>query len=195
MSESNPTTNQAPNQAANQMPAENPLDQLRDIHLPDAVDQFPYAPGWWILLAIVLFAFGFYIYRIYQYKKAIRLLKPAKLEIEQLKSLHQDQINAHSVANLSGLLKRVCLIYYPSQTVASLNGSNWWNFLNLEHNKKAGSTEVLFSEQAISFLTQAPYQKNSTLDINEWKSLVQASEAWIENLIKRSAKNKKGGKQ
>ena len=28
-------------QAANQVPAENPLDQLRDIHLPDAVDQFP----------------------------------------------------------------------------------------------------------------------------------------------------------
>jgi len=194
MSETNQAAN-AQTSAANQMPAENPLDQLRDIHLPNAVDQFPYAPGWWILLAIILFAISLYLYRIYQYKKAIRLLKPAKIEIEQLKSLNQDQINAHSVASLSALIKRVCLIYYPTRKVASLMGSHWWNFLNFEHSKKTGTSTQLFSEQAILFLTQAPYQKNPTLDINEWKQLVLSSEIWIENLIKSSAKNRKGGKQ
>ena len=31
-----------------------PLDQLADIHLPPPVANFPWAPGWWVLLGLGL---------------------------------------------------------------------------------------------------------------------------------------------
>ena len=35
-------------------PAETPLDQLKDIHLPAQVDQLQLAPGWWFVIALFL---------------------------------------------------------------------------------------------------------------------------------------------
>ena len=32
----------------------NPLDQLRDIHLPEPISWWPLAPGWWLLIIIAL---------------------------------------------------------------------------------------------------------------------------------------------
>jgi len=36
----------------NPAPQANPLDQLRDIHLPEAVSWWPLAPGWWLLMVL-----------------------------------------------------------------------------------------------------------------------------------------------
>ena len=178
----------------NQAPAPNPLDQLRDIYLPEAVDQFPYAPGWWILLALVLTIIGFYLFRFYQYKKAISLIKPAKVEIDQLRSLNQEQIDSHSVALLTTLIKRICLIFYPTKQVASLSGDNWWKFLNHEYSNQSGKSSLLFSDDEIEFLLQAPYQKEIKLEQKHWYQLLDSSEQLIETLIKYSAKKNRGRK-
>ena len=61
---------------------ENPLINLKDIHLPPAVEIWPPAPGWWIvvvvLLLIIVFC-GMWISRRFEQRKpkteALRLLK------------------------------------------------------------------------------------------------------------------------
>ena len=35
-----------------------PLAELRDIHLPEAVSLWPLAPGWWLLLALIAAVLG-----------------------------------------------------------------------------------------------------------------------------------------
>ena len=172
-----------------QAPAENPLDQLRDIHLPDQVDQFPSAPGWWLLLTIVLIAIGYLIYRRYQYQKAIQLLKPARTELSELRALSPDEIGAHSIATLSALLKRICLVYFPQLEIASLSGQSWLNFLNQQ--EALNNTEmVYFSPQNIQLFCEIPYQKNPTISVNDWNSLINASESCISQIIIGAAKTK-----
>ena len=64
------------------MSAENPLANLKDIHLPPAVSWWPPAPGWWIL--VVLFVLltvlcAWWLYRRYERGRprieALRILK------------------------------------------------------------------------------------------------------------------------
>ena len=172
---------QAPTQT--QAPASNPLDQLKDIHLPEQIDQFPIAIGWWILLIIIIFISGYVIYRMVKYKKAIRLIKPANIEITALRNL--EKANAHSIATLSALLKRVCLIYFPHENIASLNGEACLNFLN----QQAQKDTVFFSHKNIHTFSQTAYQANSKIDLNEWVLLLDSSEKCIESIIKTAAKN------
>jgi len=177
-----------------QPPAENPLDQLRDIHLPEPIDQFPYAPGWWILLAIILMGVGYYLYRVYKYQRAIQLLKPAKAEIAELRTLKDNQLNAHSIAKLSALLKRICLIYFPRNLVASLNGKTWLEFLN----KQADGSQqqpVFFSDADIHLFSNASYQINPIIEQADWSRLLTSSETCIEKIIHTAAKNREFIKQ
>lgn len=186
----NPLTQSAPIQNA-QPAAENPLDKLKDIHLPEQIDAFPNAPGWWLLLAIIVSLVLFFVYRRYQYKQSIRLLIPAKKELSQLRILTEEQIGATSIAALSALLKRICLIYFPSNVVASLSGKNWLTFLNQQHPSSSSEHSVFFSPNNIELFTNAPYQVNPIITLDDWATLVDASERCIESIIITAAKQKK----
>lgn len=181
-----------------QPPAENPLDQLRDIHLPEPIDVFPYAPGWWILLAILLIIVGYFIYRRMKYRRAIRLLIPAQAELNQLKSLASDSINSRAIASLSALLKRVCLLYFRPSQVASLSGAQWLAFLNHQiasiQNKSQTTNQPLFDEKAILFFSQVAYQKSIQIEQHDWLNLVSASEKCVDIIIKDTARRQLSGK-
>jgi len=55
------------------MTTANPLDQLKDIHLPEAVGFWPPALGWWLLAAVfvVILLTGILLYKRHQ-KNAYR---------------------------------------------------------------------------------------------------------------------------
>ncbi len=167
-----------------QPPAENPLDKLRDIHLPEPIDSFPYAPGWWILLGILLLVAGYFVYQKIKYERAIRLLKPARKEISTLRAISDSALNSHSVSQLLALLKRVCLIYFPRNQVASISGAQWLQFLNKQ------SEANFFSEAEIDLVGNAPYQRSPSIDTQVWSELLSSSEACIEEIIRREAKKK-----
>ncbi len=172
------------NNQSQSMPQQDPLAALRDIHLPAEISLFPSAPGWWILFVVIFTAITYLIYRIYQYQKAIRLLKPARIEIQRLRSIEPQQLNAHSIAKLSILLKRICLVYYPKQLVASLNGQAWFDFLNQQ--------KTFFSNQDLELFNKTAYQAKPKIEQQHWLSILNASEKYIESTIKIAARKRRG---
>ena len=109
----------------------NPLENLKDIHLPSAISWWPPAPGWWILGIIILSIFIFIIivlYRIYKRRipkvEALRILKNLRRQSDknnnELKKLRE----------LSQLLRRTALSIYTQEEVASLHGTEWLEFLD-----------------------------------------------------------------
>jgi|TARA_Y100000741_G_C17995730_1_gene453962 hypothetical protein len=153
------------------MSEENPLVNLKDIHLPPPVSFWPPAPGWWILALLListLFIGGVWLYR--KYKKS----KPKTEALRILKDLQILYQNSHdelvSLRNLSNLLRRTALTYYDNDTVASLQGSSWLEFLD-----ETGKTKE-FSQGAGKVLGNELFQQKVKPDMNALFPLVKK---WI----------------
>ncbi|MFK8013976.1 MAG: DUF4381 domain-containing protein [Gammaproteobacteria bacterium] len=95
---------------------------LRDIHLPAPVSWWPPAPGWW-LLAGVLVALIILWFRRRSQLKVRRAGLRSLTEIEREFRAHGD--GQRLSADVSTLLRRVCLTYLPRESVASLTGKAW----------------------------------------------------------------------
>ena len=114
--------------SANQMPMppqqQDPLAQLRDIHVPTEVNIWPLDWGWWVAIAVVLLA----LFCLYKTITAhIRHNKARKQALALLESISAQQSN-WPVA-LNSILKRTAMSYYPTQQVAGLYGKQWQAFL------------------------------------------------------------------
>lgn len=133
------------------MNPQDPLAQLRDIHLPQAITWWPPAPGWWVLasLCLLLVAAGsWYFYRRYQRdsfrRQALRLLQSHFLDWQQSgdSRLYMQQVNI--------VLKRTALLRFPESNVAALSGPQWMAFLD----RYSPQSSPGFSDGP---LTQGPY--------------------------------------
>ncbi len=114
--------------SANQMPMppqqQDPLAQLRDIHVPEEVNIWPLDWGWWVLIAVVLLV----LFGLYKAITAhIRHNKARKQALALVESISEKQ-NNWPVA-LNSILKRTAMSYYPTQQVAGLYGKQWQAFL------------------------------------------------------------------
>ena len=136
------------------MSIENPLVNLKDIHLPPPISFWPPAPGWWILVFLLissLFFGGVWFYRRHKKRKpkteALRILK----DLQILYQNSQDEVV--SLRNLSNLLRRTALTIYDNDSVASLQGCSWLEFLD-----KTGKTKE-FSQGAGKVLGNEIFQQ------------------------------------
>lgn len=135
------------------------LQQLRPIHLPTALDIWPLAPGWYVLLGCGLLGlvsglwWGWRIYCHGRAKRAaLRMLRDVK-----------------TAAELAELLKRVALAYFPRERVAELHGKEWLLFLNAT----SKNLDFLPEERA---LLLCPYQAQMDCDL---KPLLRLARLWI----------------
>jgi hypothetical protein len=143
---------------------------LRDIKLPDPVSWWPLAPGWYLLFILILVLISGLIISIYRhYKKqqpkreALVLLKAYKKEYES----NNDSVKGAMA--IGELLRRVALVYYPRETVASLHGDDWITFLN----KTAKNIDF---KPLASLLLELPFKNKYDVDINP---LFVKAESWI----------------
>ncbi|MET1254216.1 DUF4381 domain-containing protein [Aliikangiella maris] len=162
----------------------NPLDQLRDIHLPAAVDPWQLAPGWWIIISLIIIGLIMAITKLIRKRRQLnRYLKPAAIELEQLAALPAENL---SVIKVSELIKRVCLVFYPAEKIALLNGKDWVTFIN----QQTGS--AVFDEQIERLFSQVIYQPQQPIDGKLWQKTIQQSRQVIEHIIYQSLRRKKG---
>ena len=113
------------------MNPQDPLAGLHPLRAPDLISGWPLAPGWWLLLALIVLAIavlGFIYYRRYQ-ASAYR-----RRAAEQLRALHNDWLNNNDstvfIAKTNALLKSVALCAFEKKDVAAKHGSDWIAFLN-----------------------------------------------------------------
>lgn len=146
------------------------LTALRDIHLPPPITGWPWAPGWYLLL-ILSVAGGLGAYRLLRrYYLNGRAKRAALALLTQYHALHQrDPNRQRTTAQLSELLRRVALAYYPRTRVAGLMGSAWIDFLN-------GTAKGVQFNTVSDQLLDAPYQTTQDSDL---KPLFDLTRQWI----------------
>ena len=109
------------------MMEQDPLSQLRDIHLPQPGGFWPPAPGWWLLLAIII-ALGILAFLLVRRKlRKNRWLKTALAELDRLEQTATS--DSEWFGALNALLKQSARIRYPERLPESLSGEPWVHFL------------------------------------------------------------------
>jgi Domain of unknown function (DUF4381) len=146
------------------------LNQLRDIHLPPQIGYWPPAPGWIILAVLIVLGIAvtlYYVRRRHQQQKAYRY---ALASIEQLSYQNAHNQRDKIPGQLSILLRRVALHYFPRNEIAGLSGQAWLDFLN-----ESGKTTAFTSKTGQQLLT-TPYQKPSSMDFTP---LIGITRNWL----------------
>jgi hypothetical protein len=142
---------------------------LKDLHLPDPINWFPPAIGWWLVIVLtpVLIALSYWLYRRLTRKTA---LKSAKILLTTIKNSRMD--NAQKLAELSALLRRVAISVAPRAQTAGLTGQAWLAFLD---SSLIGSP---FTKGAGQCLASAPYRPSAPSEL-EISQLISLCEDWL----------------
>lgn len=146
------------------------LSQLNDVITPGEISVWPLAPGWWILILLVVSALVGAVLWLYKRHKASLYRRAA---IQQLIKLKFEN-HPNFIAQNSVLLKRVVLSCAPRARahVGQLHGQAWVDFLN------ACCPEPVFKGETANALASAQYQANTDLDLASLKTQVLA---WVKN--------------
>ncbi len=142
------------------MAKEDALTQLKDIHLPAPIGWWPLAPGWYFLTLLVILVLGLMAYYWHKKYQQNRAKKEALQLLARYEQQYQQDNNAQiATAQISELLKRVALVYYPRDRVAGKYGEEWLAFLQ-QTSKKLDFSEVNL------LLLQVPFQPGAAHDVS-----------------------------
>ena len=148
---------------------------LRDIHLPDPVSWWPPAPGWWMLLALLVAIALLSGFLHHRYRRNA-LQRAAQQALHKIGEDYRQSGDALLLAQqLSLLLRRVSLSCYPRQQVAGLTGRAWLSLLD----RTLPGDE--FQQGAGRVLIDAPYSLDSRVD---GPALLRLCERWLRQLCK-----------
>jgi len=143
---------------------------LRDIHLPAAINGWPPAIGWWLLLLLIPLT-GLIIWLIYKKITTVSTLKSA----ENLLKLIKQNITSDDLKTLQELsiwLRRVSISVAPRHQVASLTGKEWLSYLDSSVEGQP------FSKGVGQYLADAQYRQKMPANI-DMMALIELCESWI----------------
>lgn len=167
------------------MPNQAPdIAQLKDIHLPNAITDWPISFGWWTLLSVTLLAIIAAIYFYYQARKKSAKQRAALVLLDHQYAQFKANDNAHVfLQQTNQILKRYCLDEYPD--AVSLSGPAWTDFL-IRHSHK-----TFFDAEIANAISQGLYQAHCQFDA---QGLYLACSSWLKNnkpiVIKQSGSKK-----
>lgn len=149
---------------------------LRDIHLAEQAGYWPLAPGWWILIVLLLVG-GMWLSRVLRrrarFKKSLTQISPQLSLIEEKLMREPDN---EVIAALNTLLRQIAVNYYPRADIASLTGVKWLAFLD-----QSGDTTA-FSRGVGQILGSAPYQTNGHLACDQ-AALMTLVKSWVNDVV------------
>lgn len=158
------------------------VTQLRDIHGLDGIPWWPLAPGWWLLLGLLVAA----VVLIWTLRMPLRLYVPipvftlgswrldAARQLRELRRRSNQQPFKTSIGELSELLRRIAMARHGRDACAGLTGDDWLEWLR--QNDPAGFDWVRDGRA----LVDGPYAPQSGEDRSgEFKRLIAAAYEWV----------------
>lgn len=172
-----------------QMPSQMPSQgagqqiQLHDIHTPEQVSNFPIAPGWWILLTLIIVS----VIQVYKKMKQRKCFNAAKNQA--LSVLDKNQ--TLSAKECISLLKWSAMQYFDRQHLAKLYGEHFQEFLMEQLPEK--HQERFSTLTSVSFREQYQVEQADTMTINQLNNdCHQAATLWLTHA--ELNRNNQGGK-
>lgn len=154
-----------------------PLSQLREIHLPPAVSWWPPAPGWWLLVLLIVavgVVAGWYLRRR---ARRLALYRTAMAEMAGIRRQYAAQADASRLAvDLSRLLRRVAITLRPGTEVAGLTGEAWLSWLDAQTGGKD------FTRGPGRHLTEAAY--SPVRELEDAQALLSLAQTWLEKVTR-----------
>lgn len=150
------------------------LTELKDIHYPSPVSWLALAPGWWMIFGImsVLVLYGFWRWR--RYSAANRAKKYALSCLKALEHTAKTQQSEVLLASeVDAVLKRTALFFFPRESLASLSGEAWLDFL-VAHDKRKEIAAYRFELTILPYQQQASGKKMANIP-----GLLRAARAWV----------------
>jgi hypothetical protein len=154
-----------------------PVPDLRDIHPPPPPEFWPPAPGWWIAALLLLTLFAFVTARLYRHYRHLQQRRRMLAELELAGGRAATKSATERVAAISTLLRRVALMRYGRNRVASLSGPDWLQFLD------ATGGAGQFSHGAGRVLENGPYVPH--IEENEVGGLLVLARDWLKRNTKK----------
>ncbi len=150
-----------------------PLQELRDVHLPDPISWWPPAFGWWMVIVALVMVVGLVLWARAS-RQRTRPRRVALAQLEQVKQQYAVQADDQlAITEVSHLLRRYALAVFSRSQVAGLSGPSWLQFLDT-----TGHTNQ-FSEGPGQSLRSGPYQSHAPTSASELLPLV---ERWIQQV-------------
>ena len=164
------------------MDSEELLAQLADIHLPGPISWWPPAPGWWVLLVLVM-ALMAYLGRRAQRAYGHRMVQQFALtELQHCHDRYQESDEANAglrlVNEVNTVLRRVALAHYRNAEVASLTGLAWADFL------RNTAADTPLSDTLHEALASGRFQRTIVVDPD---ALNAFAKAWVTRHASRAS--------
>jgi len=145
---------------------------LRDIHLPEAIGWWPIAPGWWLLLFVLLTGCVLLLRSYVRRRARGAARREALKQLDQLLAEYDGHRDAVSfMAGVSSLLRRTMLAYAPRKDIAGLTGDEWLAWLDQDLDAPRFQTET--GRKLLEMPYRKPDQAVATMELIDVVSAVR----------------------
>lgn len=158
------------------MNPQDPLAQLKDIHLPEPVAWWPLAWGWWLVIGLLLGSLSVGLWFWWRHRRRNRYRRQALTKLDNAYRAYLETENtAEYLQSLNRLLRRALLSAWlapENQRLTTLSGEDWLTFLDASMPGEANN----FSEGVGRALLAGPYQPQPQADV---EALHKLGQKWL----------------
>ncbi|GGC75044.1 DUF4381 domain-containing protein [Marinobacter halophilus] len=155
------------------MNRQDPLAQLRDIHLPETGGFWPPAPGWWLVGALVLISLAAVLLFWRRHKRNTLWQRQARdLLVDLEQSPRKD---SRWFCELNALLKRVARQAFPERNPEVMSGHEWVDFL-----LETAPNDRIASRPMVEAMVASTWQPRPAADPAQALSFAAA---WLETRV------------